>query len=78
MGQAERQWIVGGMDTQVALQEGRFTDAEAALERTYSTGARALPWSATAMQRLHTYTLLRLRGGLEAFEETARASSPAC
>ena len=74
LGQPAQQWEASSVGVAVALHEGRLDDAEEAIGRSYEIGVRALPWNATVMQRLHTYALLRLRGELETYERTARAS----
>jgi tetratricopeptide (TPR) repeat protein len=72
--QPAQRWLVSVCRARLALQEGRFSDAEALIEQARDLGEHALSWNAAVAFRAQLYMLYREQGRLEeARELVARA-----
>lgn len=72
LGQPPQQWYAGVMATVLALQDGRFADAERLIDKTLEAGRRSEPWDAEATRLFAHFALLRERGGLDQLEADLR------
>jgi tetratricopeptide (TPR) repeat protein len=62
-------WLVSVCRARLALQEGRFDDAEALIEEARGWGEHALSWNAAVAFRAQRYMLHREQGRLEEARE---------
>ena len=65
LGQPSQRWAVTSWGVLLAIYDGRFDEASAGVEAAFAIGAHSLPWNATAMHRLQTFTLLDVQDRLE-------------
>ena len=75
LGQPSQRWAVTSWGVLLAIYDGRFDEASAGVEAAFAIGAHSLPWNATAMHRLQTFTLLDIQDRLEGFRDSARQSA---
>lgn len=72
LGQPPQRWYTRLMATNLALQDGRFEDAEQLIEETYSVGRRSMPWDAELTHLFTLFVLRREQGRLEEIEDGLR------
>ncbi|HEX6208193.1 MAG TPA: AAA family ATPase, partial [Actinomycetota bacterium] len=70
--QPPQRWLVGLMATMLALQDGRFDDAERLIDETFEAGRRAQEWDAGAARLFSLFMLRREQGRLAELEEEIR------
>ncbi len=74
LGQPSQQWYAGVMATILALQDGRFIEAEELISRTHEAGRRPQNWDAGASALFALFVLRREQGRLGELEESRRRS----
>jgi DNA-binding CsgD family transcriptional regulator len=72
LGQPAQQWYSGVMATSLAMQDGRFAEAERLIDQTFSAGRRAMPWDAEAARLFALALLRREQGRLGELEDDLR------
>jgi tetratricopeptide (TPR) repeat protein len=72
LGQPSQQWYAGVMGTILALQDGRFTEAEELIRKTHEAGRRAQNWDAGASAMFALFALRREQGRLNELEDSRR------
>lgn len=70
--QPPQQWYAGVVTTVIALQDGRFAEAEQLIDDTWETAGHAQPWDAGAARLFALFVLRREQGRLAELEEDLR------
>jgi DNA-binding CsgD family transcriptional regulator/tetratricopeptide (TPR) repeat protein len=72
LGQPPQQWYGGIMATILALQDGRFGDAERLIHQTLELGRRVQPWDAELTRMFGLFALWREQGRVGELEQDLR------
>lgn len=70
--QPAQRWLVGVLATVLALQDGRFDEAEQLIAETAEVGSQAQAWDARAARLFQLFVLRREQGRLAELEEELR------